>query len=195
MVDANSSSPVDQGGRSDLELLRLVAERDETAFAELYERFKSRVLNLAYRYLGNREDAEIATQDAFLKVWNHADKFRGSAQVWTWIYRVTVNACLNMKVRKRIPTEDLDDKVPAGTEHQPADVHARRQQEEIIRRALECLPPDQRMATVLSRFEEMSYEQVAQTMGKSVRAVATLLFRARENLRTRLMPLQKRGLI
>jgi RNA polymerase sigma-70 factor (ECF subfamily) len=180
---------------ADVELLQRVAQRDEAAFAQLYEQFKTRVLNLSFRYVGNREDAEIAAQDAFLRVWNSAGKFRGSAQVWTWIYRITVNVCLNVKAHKRIVNIELDDEVPAGLEHEPVDSHIRRQQEEIVREALESLPPDQRMATVLARFEDMSYEQIAQTMGKSVRAVATLVFRAKEKLRDRLLPLQRRGVI
>jgi RNA polymerase sigma-70 factor (ECF subfamily) len=194
MPEVTTPGPEAGSNRSDLELLQRIAQRDEAAFAELYQQTKSRVLNLAYRYLGNREDAEIATEDAFLRVWEHAGKFRGSAQVWTWVYRITVNVCLNMKARKHLPTDALDDKVPAGREHQPADAYVRRQQEEIVRQALDSLPPDQRMATVLSRFEEMSYEGIAQAMGRSVRAVATLLFRARDNLKDKLLPLQKRGL-
>jgi RNA polymerase sigma-70 factor (ECF subfamily) len=182
-------------GRADLELLKRVARKDEAAFAELYQRLKGRVLNLAYRYLGNREDAELATQDTFLKVWHGADRFRGTAQVWTWIYRIAANLCLNMKSRKPLPTEELDDTVPASDAHQPADVHVRREQEELVRKALDCLPPDQRMAIVLSRFEQLSYEEIGQTMNKSPRAVATLLFRARENLKHRLLPFQRRGLI
>jgi RNA polymerase sigma-70 factor (ECF subfamily) len=180
---------------ADVELLQRVAQRDEAAFAQLYEQFKARVLNLAYRYLSSRDDAEVAAQDAFLRIWNNADKFRGSAQVWTWIYRITVNVCLNMKVHKYEPVDQLNDAVPASADLQPEDIHNRQRQEEIVRRAMDLLPADQRMATVLSRFEGMSYEEVAQTMNKSVRAVATLLFRARENLKTRLLPLQKRGLL
>jgi RNA polymerase sigma-70 factor (ECF subfamily) len=184
-----------QSNPADVELLQRVAQRDEAAFAQLYEQFKTRVLNLSYRYLGNREDAEIAAQDAFLRIWNNADQFRGSAQVWTWIYRVTVNVCLTMKIHKQLQLSELSDAVPAGKDVQPEDIHNRQHQEEIVQRAMALLPPDQRMATVLSRFEGMSYEEVAQAMNKSVRAVATLLFRARENLRTRLLPLQKRGLL
>jgi len=179
----------------DVELLQRVAQRDEAAFAQLYEKFKVRVVNLSFRYLGSRDDAEVAAQDAFLKIWKHAAEFRGSAQVWTWIYRITANVCLNMKIRKREELSELDSSVPAGESHQPQDIHSRQRQEEIIRRALDLLPADQRMATVLCRFEGMSYEEAAQTMNKSVRAVATLLFRARDNLRTRLLPLQKRGVL
>ena len=189
------ASGTTQAGPSDLELLQQIARKDEAAFAELYQRFKGRVLNLAYRYLGNREEGEMATQDTFLRVWQNADRFRGNAQVWTWIYRITANLCMNMKSRKPLPTEELDDTVPASDAHQPADAHVRREQEELVRKALDCLPADQRMAIVLSRFEQLSYEEIGQTMNKSPRAIATLLFRARENLRHRLLPFQRRGLI
>lgn len=64
------------GGKSDYDLLRLTVQQDEAAFAELYERFKARVINLAYRFLGHKDDAELIAQDVFIKVWEHAGKFR-----------------------------------------------------------------------------------------------------------------------
>lgn len=186
MTEDRSSAEAQAGKPTDLDLLRLVAEKDETAFAEFFRMYQNRVLNLAYRYLGNRGDAELVTQDTFLRVWQHAAKFRGGSQVWTWLYRITVNLCMNVRSRRRQPTEELDDRMPAGEASQPVEAHARRTQEEIVRKALDSLAADQRMAIVLSKFEGLSYDEIAQTMNKTVSAVATLLFRARENLRARL---------
>jgi RNA polymerase sigma-70 factor (ECF subfamily) len=179
----------------DIELLQKVSRKDESALAELFERFKGRVLNLAYRYMGSRDDAELVAQDVFLKVWQNADKFRGAAQVWTWIYRITVNLCLTRKSRKELPTGYLDDKVPASEAHQPVEALERRETEGLVQRMLETLPPEQRMAIVLAEYEQLSYEEIGRTMNKTPRAVATILFRARDNLRRRLSPFQKRGLI
>lgn len=179
----------------DLELLQRVCRKDESAFAELFERFKGRVLNLAYRYMGNREDAELVTQDVFLRVWQNAEKFRGTAQVWTWIFRITVNLCLTRKKRKQLPMSDLDDTVPAGEAHQPKEALERRDTEGLVQRMLDTLPPEQRMAIVLAEYEQLSYQEIGRTMNKTPRAVATILFRARDNLRRRLTPFQKRGVI
>jgi RNA polymerase sigma-70 factor (ECF subfamily) len=179
----------------DIELLRRASRKDESALAELFERFKGRVLNLAYRYMGSRDDAELVAQDVFLKVWHNAEKFRGSAQVWTWIYRITVNLCLTRKSRKQLPTAYLDDTVPADETHQPVEAFERRETEGLVQRMLETLPPEQRMAIVLAEYEQLSYNEIGRTMNKTPRAVATILFRARDSLRRRLTPFQKRGLI
>jgi RNA polymerase sigma-70 factor (ECF subfamily) len=179
----------------DAELLQLTARRDEAAFAELFHRFSGKVTNLAYRYLGNRDDAELIAQDAFLKVWNYAHTFRGSSSVWTWLFRIAVNLCLTLRARKRWPVEKLDENAAADMNAQPERVFSQKETQTVVERALKGLPPDQRMAIMLSHYEDMSYEEIAQTMNKSVKAVATLLFRARENLRVRLTPMLKRGKI
>jgi len=178
---------------SDAELIQLVTQRDEQAMTEVVRRFQARVLNLAYRYLGDRDEAEVVAQDTFIKIWNRAETFRGSAQVWTWIYRITVNICLTNRIRHRIKTEELDESVAAGPAQQPREAFQRREQQAIIQRALDMLPEDQRMAIVLSRYEGMSYEEIGTVLGRSVPAVATLIFRAKERLRMRLTPFLRRG--
>ena len=188
----DSSNSSDSEAPNDLELMGRVAQKDEAAFAELFKRFQNRVINLSYRYLGNRDDAELITQDIFLRIWEHARTFRGSSQVWTWIYRVAVNVCLTFKSHKRWPVGELDDTVPAEASAQPEAIHTRNEQQAVVQQALDSLSPDQRMAIVLSRYEGMSYEEIGQTMNKSKTAVATLLFRAREQLKIRLTPYVKR---
>jgi RNA polymerase sigma-70 factor (ECF subfamily) len=199
LLSSQSPRTPEPGHRSendlDLALIQKICRKDEAAFAELFERFKARVLNLAYRYMGSRGDAELITQDVFLRVWQNADKFRGTSLVWTWIYRITVNLCLTRKSRKQLPTGELDDTVPAGEAHQPVEALERRDTEELVQRMLETLPPEQRMAIVLAEYEQLSYQEIGRTMNKTPRAIATILFRARDNLRRRLMPFQKRGLL
>jgi RNA polymerase sigma-70 factor (ECF subfamily) len=180
---------------SDADLLRLIAQRDESAMAELVRRFQGRVLNLAYRFLGNRDDAEIVVQDAFIKVWNHAGTFKGTSQVWTWLYRISVNICLTHRSRRRMKTEEIDESIAASPSEQPRNVFERKELQEIVQRALDALPADQRMAIILSRYEGMSYEEIGATLNRSVPAVATLIFRAKDRLRAKLTPYLKRGKI
>ena len=132
--------------------------------------------------MGNREDAELVCQDVFLKVWQNAEKFRGSALVWTWIFRITVNLCLTRKKRKQLPMSDLDDNVLAGDAHQPVEALERRDTEGLVQRMLDTLPAEQRMAIVLAEYEQLSYQEIGRTMNKTPRAVATILSRARDNL-------------
>jgi RNA polymerase sigma-70 factor, ECF subfamily len=188
----STPSPV-QGEKSDLELMEAVARKDEAALAELFKRFQGRVVNLCFRYMGKRDEAELMTEDVFLRIWNFANSFRGTSQVWTWIYRIAVNLCLTEKARKHPQIQELKDDVPDHPHHEPEAAHERNEQQEIIQQALDSLPPDQRMAIMLSQYEAMSYVEIAEIMGKSKSAVATLLFRAREQMRLRLEPFVRRG--
>jgi RNA polymerase sigma-70 factor, ECF subfamily len=192
-MSTDGGMPTTPTPKSDLELIGLIAQKDESALAELFKRFQSRVTNLCYRYVGNRDDAEIMTQDVFLKIWGFAGSFRGSSQVWTWIYRIAVNLCLTFKAHKRQPIDELGEDVPANTAHQPEVAHVRDEQQVIIEQALDSLPPDQKMAIVLSRYEGMSYLEIGEAMNKSRTAVATLLYRAREELKRKLEPFVKKG--
>ena len=177
----------------DDELLLAIAGGEETALAELIRRYQGRVINLAYRYLGSHDEAELVTQDTFVRIWHHAGSYRGAAQVWTWVYRIVVNLCCNSRLRNRRTGSELSESLPADVRYQPAEAHERNEQDTIVRQALESLPEDQRMAVVLTRLEGLSYVDASQAMNKSVNAVATLLFRAKENLRTKLMPFVRRG--
>jgi RNA polymerase sigma-70 factor (ECF subfamily) len=170
-----------------------IARGEEKALAELVRRYQGRVVNLAKHYLDDREEADNATQDTFVKIWEHAGSYRGSAQVWTWIYRIALNICSNIKQHMKIPTDELDESVLASDFQQPDIAYRRKEQERIIRRALDALSDDQRMALVLTRYEQLSYVDAAQVMGKPVKAFAMVLLRAKDNMRVRLTPFLLRG--
>ncbi|MEO0108654.1 MAG: sigma factor, partial [candidate division WOR-3 bacterium] len=112
MPEANGLSETELPGVSDDGLLAKVAQRDERALAELFRRYQNRVMNLAYRYLRDRDAAELATQDTFVNIWNKAGSFRGEAQVWTWIYRITVNLCYDRRPRRLVREVELDEMMP-----------------------------------------------------------------------------------
>lgn len=192
-VSPVSEQSQDWESLSDAELMSAVAGKQESAFAELFRRYSTRVFNLAYRQLGNREDAELITQDVFLRIWRHSSSYRGSAQPWTWIYRIAINTCLSHKARKRLVTEELDETIPAAPNSQPDTVYHQSRLQAIVQKALADLPAEQRMAIVLYRYEGLSYDEIAAVMNKSRNAVASLLFRAREQLRIRLLPYVERG--
>ena len=179
---------------SDPELLSLAAAGDQDAFARLVRRHQSRVLNLAYRYSRDRQDAEDLAQEVFFKVWRQARTFRGQSAFSTWLYRLAVNTCLNHRQRKKsrpdlLPlTADLD----AGVEADAAKLEAR-QRENLLNQAMAALPARQKMALILASFADRSYEEIAVVMEVSVPAVESLLFRARQNLAAALRPLKIKG--
>jgi RNA polymerase sigma-70 factor (ECF subfamily) len=170
----------------DIALMLRFQKGDERAFEELVRRHTRGVLNLVYRYLGDASRAEDMAQDVFVKVYKARMKYEPKAKFSTWLYRIAVNHCLN-EIRSRksqpslsAPVNDLLEE-PAGN-----DPDARLQREDLqqaVRAALDALPENQRLAVLLSRYQEMSYEEIAETMGISLEAVKSVIFRAKENLK------------
>jgi len=171
---------------SDDGLLARVAEGDRRAYAQLMDRHIDRAFGLARRVLGNKSDAEDVVQDAFLKVWQKAGQWQpGRAQFSTWLYRVVVNRCLDLK---RKPVNAALDNVAEQSDDRPGayeDIEARQRQAQIAAAVAE-LPERQRTAVALSYTAGLSNTQAAETMEISVKAFESLLVRAKRELRERL---------
>lgn len=171
---------------SDDGLLSQIAEGDRRAFQQLMDRHIDRAHGLAKRVLGNKSDAEDVVQDAFLKVWQKAGQWQpGRAQFSTWLYRVVVNRCLDLK---RKPVNAALDNVAEQSDDRPdayEDIETR-QRNAKIQNAVADLPERQRTAIVLSYTSGLSNAQAAETMEISVKAFESLLVRAKRELRARL---------
>jgi RNA polymerase sigma-70 factor (ECF subfamily) len=172
----------------DWDLVARVAAGDREAFGELVERHHRRLLRVCERLLGDAEEARDAVQEVFLKVMVKAGAFRPRALVSTWLYRVAVNHCLNVLRRRRLrrwvslsASEDEEAAPPPELAEQRADPHreldARRRWGR-VEQAIGALPPSQRAVLVLARFEELSYKEIAETLGITLGAVESRLFRA-----------------
>ena len=170
---------------------------DLAAFRRLVERNQAVVFKLAARYLGDAVEAEDVAQDVFLRVHGAARDYRPSAKFTTWVYRITVNVCLNrLRSAKARPTvsleagnEDLGEgaiDVASTDAETPSSRLEHRELESKIREALDALPEPQRAAVLLRRFDELSYEQIAEVMETTVPAVKSLLSRARRSLKSSL---------
>ena len=187
--------------RTDVDLMLAFQKGDESAFSALIERHRNTVVNLAYRYVGNRQDAEDLAQEIFIKVYRARDRYQPAAKFTTWLYRVAVNASLNeVRNRKHRPTfraaslhagpdgeaalpvvEDVDSVSPLEAVEQ-SELHRE------VRRAVDALPERQRLALLLNKFHGLSYEELAETFELSVQAVKSLLTRARQNVRRMIEP-------
>jgi RNA polymerase sigma-70 factor (ECF subfamily) len=166
---------------------------DEGAFERLVQRNQGIVLNLAWRYLSDHAEAEDVVQDVFLKVYGASSSYEATAKFTTWVYRITVNTCLNRlrarKTRRSVPIEPITDDeesapvlAEAHSEHPSAGLE-REELEEKVREAMTRLPEAQRTAVLLRRFDELSYEEIAEVMETTVAAVKSLLARARSTLK------------
>ena len=172
----------------DWELVARLARGDQAALGDLIERHHRRLLRVCERLLGDAEEARDAVQEVFLKVMVKAGSFRPKALVSTWLYRVAVNHCLNVLRRRRLrrwvslsPVEDEETAAPPEPAEERADPHREldaRRRWGSVRRAIAGLPPGQRAVLVLARFEELSYKEIADTLGITLGAVESRLFRA-----------------
>lgn len=171
---------------SDQELMRIVQAGDFSPASEIYDRYSSRIYNFAYRFLRNSEAAEDATQEVFVKMLKHASQFHGDAKLSTWLFSIAANWCrdyLRKADNKAKEAEEVLLSIPAPRELAPDRNLERRQDEERVRAALAKLTPEQREAILLSRYQGLSYAEIAQISGCSEGAVKTRVFRAMETLK------------
>jgi RNA polymerase sigma-70 factor (ECF subfamily) len=184
------------------ELMVKIAEGDEDAFESLVNRHQTSILNLIYRFIGDRTQAKDLAQEVFIKVWQSAQNYEPKAKFTTWIYRITANLCFNeLKSARRKKwfrflrpdanyetrtEEDLPDRSPSAE-----DLILARERSHQISDALQSLPENQRMAMILKRYDDLSYEEIARVLGCSVSAVESLLVRAKRTLKEKLKNYEK----
>lgn len=170
---------------NDQELMRIVQGGDYSPAAEIYDRYSGRIYNFAFRFLRNAEAAEDATQEVFVKMLKHANQFHGDAKLSTWLFSITANWCrdyLRKADNKAKESDDVLVTIPSS-EIAPDRNLEQRQNEQLVRKALLALTPEQREAILLSRYQGLSYAEIAQIAGCSEGAVKTRVFRAMETLK------------
>jgi len=171
---------------SDQELMAVVQGGDYSPASEIYDRYSARIYNFAFRFLKNAEAAEDATQEVFVKMLKHANQFHGDAKLSTWLFSITANWCrdyLRKADNKAKESDDVLVTLPAPNELSPERKLELRENEVRVRKALEALTPEQREAILLSRYQGLSYAEIAQIAGCSEGAVKTRVFRAMETLK------------
>jgi len=175
---------------SDQELMRIVQAGDLSPASEIYDRYSGRIYNFALRFLKNSEAAEDATQEVFVKMIRHASQFQGDAKLSTWLFSITANWCRDYLRKADNKSKESDDvlvTLPAPLDQSPDRNLEQRENEERIQRAMKALTPEQREAILLSRYQGLSYAEIAQISGCSEGAVKTRVFRAMETLKKALL--------
>jgi RNA polymerase sigma-70 factor (ECF subfamily) len=171
------------GEPSDEDLARRAQAGDADAFAVLVVRYQRAVLNLAYRMLGDAQEAEDVAQDVFVRAYQSLDRFDPARRFFSWLYRIAVNRCLSYRARPRPDTLDagahlaVPDAAPS-----PEQQAARHETQAAIRAAIAALPEHERALVALRYGAELSYEEIAATMQLPLGTVKTRLFRARQRL-------------
>jgi len=175
----------------DIRLMELIGAGDDRALEQLVERHQRLVIGTVGRMLGSGADAEDIAQQVFVRVWKNAKRYEPRAKFTTWLLKITRNLVFNeLRRRSRHPqvplqSESEEEERPLKDEHAVAPDASLLQHElqEAVDAAIANLPETQRMAVILRRYEELSYEEIAESLDQSVSAVKSLLFRARTELR------------
>lgn len=158
---------------------------DRRAFEALVLRHQGAAWGAAFRFMGRADEAEDVAQQAFLKILEAAPRYEPSASFRTYLYRVVVRLCIDRAEKKRpMVGEDLSG--AASSSPGPPEAAQDREWEEAVGKALQELPPRQRMAVVLRYSEGLSLRQAAEAMGTTEKALEHLLSRARQALEVRL---------
>ncbi|WP_269619775.1 RNA polymerase sigma factor [Zhongshania sp. BJYM1] len=168
---------------SDLELMRRVADGDQLAFSTLLDRHSKMVLNLVYRIVLSRDDAEDLCQEVFERLWKQAPEWRDEAKLTTWLYRVANNSALNFRQRvqrRHVLDEDL---VEFIVDSDAQEFSTNQDDDSVVLDALASLPDNQRAAMAFRFYQEIPVKEIAAIMGLSAKAVESLLSRAKNQLR------------
>lgn len=183
-------------GDDDADLIKAFRAGNADSFEILVNKYKDRVFNLCYRFLGDYQEAEDASQDVFVKVYNALNKFRFRSSFYTWLYRITVNTCKNRinslafkKVKKNVRLENNE--ISGLTEisdegNNPAIQLEKNERIKMIQHAINTLPQGQKTMIILRDIEGLSYEEISDITGKRPGTVKSRLSRARLDLSKKL---------
>lgn len=181
---------------TDESLMRRFQSGEEEVFQTLFNRHASHLINFAYRFLRSQSESEDIAQEVLLRIYRGKDRYNPKRPFRPWFFSIAARLISNrLRDRKRHPQTPLDPIASEETQPPPIQAlpdrsvsspeEALDQQEKVqaVQKALDALPEDQCKAVLLARFEDMSYEEIAQTMEISVSAVKSLLFRAKQSLK------------
>lgn len=168
---------------------------DREAFAELVRRYQTRIFNFAYRLLHQREEAQDATQEVFLRAYRSLDRYAPDQPFAAWLFKIANNLCIDMARRRRLKTVSLT--VPGGQDElpqleipdvsgNPEALFASGEIRRAIEEAIAALPYKYRVVTVLRHLRGLSYQEISTITGQPEGTVKAQIFRARRILRERL---------
>ena len=182
----------DEGNEEDLALMAKVACGDEDAFAKIVAKHQHAVLGTVAKMTNQSSDTEDIAQQVFIRLWKSAERYQPTAKFTTFLFTITRNLVFNATRKKSGKNEysfdalegkwrqSIEDK---SSDSRPDKLIEQTELRQIIDQAISSLPEKQRLAVVLRRYEKMPYEEIAETLGISVPAVKSQLFRARTALR------------
>ena len=169
-------------------LIALAQQGDRGAFGDLVCRYRAGVVNVVYRICGDASLAEDAAQVAFIRAWQNLPKFQPRAAFRSWLYRIAINAALDM-LRREKPAADIDEMPLVSRTEKVEDRVERQERARRVQQAVLSLPEASRAALVLREYEGLSYQEIAAALDISPGTVMSRLNYARQRLVEMLNPL------
>mgnify|MGYP001765748266 CR=1 FL=1 len=168
---------------TELSLIEQARQGDRSAFGELVRRHYDNVINIVYRFCGDTQLAEDAAQEAFLRAWVNLPSFEPRSSLRNWLYRIAVNAALDVLRRK--PEGSVEEEAAMVTDQAPGPEEAllRKEQAELLQQAMRALPEASRSVLVLREYGELSYQEIAGVLDIPIGTVMSRLNYARNRLR------------
>lgn len=179
---------------ADEQLVELSVSGDADAFGEIVRRWERKIFALCFGMLGREDDARDAVQETFISAYRNLKNFRGEAKVSSWLHRIAVNQCLTIKRRAKTRSEDFLDEDEAAEDRTfvaPAHLSPARTTEQserltLVRQAVQALPSELKEVVVMKEFQEMTFQEISDTLELPLSTVKSRLYTALKQLRMKL---------
>jgi len=179
---------------TDEQLVEQAVNENSEAFGEIVNRWERKIFALCFGMLGREDEARDAAQETFISAYKNLKNFRGDAKVSSWLHRIAVNQCLTVKRRAKTRSESfLDDESNQGekvfvapSRLSPSRTTEQNERLKIIRQAVNSLPVDLRQVVVLKEFEEMTFQEISDTLDLPLSTIKSRLYTALKQLRMKL---------
>lgn len=179
---------------TDEQIVKIAVSDDPNAFGEVVKRWERKIFALCYGMLRREDEAKDATQDAFIAAYKNLSRFRGDSKVSSWLHRIAVNQCLTRKRREKTRSESFFDDSESAEEKvftapsdlSPSKLTEKQETMRAVRQAVQALPPDLKQIVIMKEFEEMTFQQISDTMEIPLSTVKSRLYTALKQLRMKL---------
>lgn len=179
---------------TDEQLVELAVNGNSDAFGEIVKKWERKIFALCFGMLGREDEAGDAAQETFIAAFRYLKNFRGEARVSSWLHRIAVNQCLTTKRRTKTRSESFlddetntEDKVFVAPPHfLPSKTAEQDERSRLIRQAVVSLPPDLRQVIVMKEFEEMTFQEISDTLGLPLSTIKSRVYTALKQLRLKL---------
>ncbi len=171
----------------DIEIIKQVLNGNTSAYKSIIDKHKNSCFNLAYRILGNRQDAEECTADAFINAFNALKNYNNNFKFRSWLMKITFNRAISMRRKKKIPIQQIENEDEYSYIQDSVETYSQifsADKKMIIDNALSCLDNESRAIVNLFYYEEFSLEEISDLVNSNINTVKSKLFRARQKMKS-----------